>query len=250
VFTLEWKGTEPAIVFIHGFLQSSAYWVPSLDRVAEHGIRSFAIDLPGFGASARLGGPHTMAGLADALALQFDSWGVGQVALVGGSMGGVVAQHFTLRHNERVERLLLVATGGFTPNAALALEKAEALGAAKWNEETVTPVVDGFFHQRPSASALAEYRQIAMSASQKAAVEAARSNATNRTFDQLASIRVPTMIIQGRYDRARTPEHGAEMRDRIAGSILAVIENAGHTPQLEQPQLFHEVALPFLLQQR
>ena len=250
VFTLERKGTEPAIVFIHGFLQSSAYWVPSLDRVAEHGIRSFAIDLPGFGASARLGGPYTMAGLADMLALQFDSWGVRQVALVGGSMGGVVAQHFTLRHSERVERLLLVATGGFTPNAALALEKAEALAAAKWNEETVTPVVDGFFHQRPSASVLAEYRQIAMSASQKAAVEAARSNASNRTFDQLASIRVPTMIIQGRYDRARTPEHGAEMRNRIAGSILAVIEDAGHTPQLEQPQLFHEVALPFLLQQR
>ena len=191
-----------------------------------------------------------MAGLADALALQLDSWGVRQVALVGGSMGGVVAQHFTLRHGERVERLLLVATGGLTPNAALALEKVEALGAANWNEETVTPVVDGFFHQRPSASVLAEYRQIAMSASQKAAVEAARSNATNRTFDQLASIRVPTMIIQGRYDRARTPEHGAEMRDRIAGSILAVIEDAGHTPQLEQPQLFHEVALPFLLRQR
>ena len=250
MFTLERKGTEPAIVFVHGFVQSSAYWAPSLDRVAEHGIRGFAIDLPGFGASAGVAGPYTMAGLADALALQLDSWGVRQVALVGGSMGGVVAQHFTLRHTERVERLLLVATGGFTPNVALALEKADALGAAKWNEETVTPVVDGFFHQRPSASVLAEYRQIAMSASQKAAVEAARSNATNRTFDQLASIRVPTMIIQGRYDRARTPEHGAEMRDRIAGSILAVIEDAGHTPQLEQPQLFHEVALPFLLQQR
>jgi 3-oxoadipate enol-lactonase len=250
VFTLERKGTEPAIVFVHGFLQSSAYWARGLDRVAEHGIRGFAIDLPGFGASAGLAGPYTMAGLADALALQLDSWGVRQVVLVGGSMGGVVAQHFTLRHNDRVERLLLVATGGFTPNAALALEKADALGAANWNEETVTPVVDGFFHQRPSASVLAEYRQIAMSASQKAAVEAARSNATNQIFDQLASIRAPTMIIQGRYDRARTPEHGAEMRDRIAGSILAVIEDAGHTPQLEQPQLFHEVALPFLLQQR
>ena len=86
-----------------------------------------------------------------------------------------------------------------------------------------------------------------MSASQTAAVEAARSNATNRTFDNLASIRVPTMIIQGRHDRARTPEHGADMRDRIAGSVLAVIEDAGHTPQLEQPERFHELALPFLL---
>jgi pimeloyl-ACP methyl ester carboxylesterase len=55
------------------------------------------------------------------------------------------------------------------------------------------------------------------------------------------------MIIQGRHDRARTPEHGAQMRERIAGATLAVIEDAGHTPQLEQPDAFHDIALPFLL---
>lgn len=250
MFALERNGAGTPIVFVHGFCQSSAYWAPSLDRVAEKGVRGFAIDLPGFGASAGLDGPYTMVGLADALALQLDSWGIRQVVLVGGSMGGVVAQHFVLRHVDRVQRLLLVATGAFTPNEALALEKADVLSAAKWSEETITPVVDGFFHQRPSASMLAEYRKIAVSASQKAAVEAARSNATNRTLDQLALIRVPTMIIQGRHDRARTPEHGAEMRDRIAGSELAVIEDAGHSPQVEQPERFHELALPFLLQQR
>jgi pimeloyl-ACP methyl ester carboxylesterase len=58
---------------------------------------------------------------------------------------------------------------------------------------------------------------------------------------------VPTLIVQGRHDRARTPEHGTEMRKRIAGSRLEVIEEAGHTPQLEQPDAFHAVALPFLL---
>jgi pimeloyl-ACP methyl ester carboxylesterase len=156
-------------------------------------------------------------------------------------MGGVVAQHFALRHPARVLRLLLVATGGFTPNAALALEKADALSRAPWTEETVVPIVDGFFHRRPSDEKIAGYRRIALSASQKAAVEAARSNANNRSFDSLASIRVPTMIVQGRFDRARTPEHGAEMRDRIAGSVLEVIEDAGHTPQLEQPEAFHQV---------
>ena len=40
------------------------------------------------------------------------------------------------------------------------------------------------------------------------------------------------------------------MRERIAGSVLQVIEDAGHTPQLEQPDRFHDVALPFLLQGR
>ncbi len=162
-------------------------------------------------------------------------------------MGGVVAQHLALRHPDRLHRLLLVATGAVTANEAVALEKADGLAAAVWNEETVTPIVDGFFHQRPPPSKLAEYRKIALSASQPAAVEAARSNAVNRTLDELGAIRVPTMIIQGRHDRARTPEHGAEIRDRIAGSRLAVIEGAGHTPHLEQPEAFHEAALPFLL---
>src|SRR5439155_2113974 len=118
--------------------------------------------------------------------------------LCGGSMGGVVAQHFALRHPARVKRLLLVATGGFTPNAPLALEKADALAAAPWVEETIVPIVDGFFHKRPSVEKIAEYRKIALSASQTAAVEAARSNAINRSFDSLGSIRVPTMILQGR----------------------------------------------------
>jgi pimeloyl-ACP methyl ester carboxylesterase len=251
MFAVERKGTEPAIVFVHGFCQSLAYWAPTLDRVAQYGVRGVAVDLPGFGASSQENGPYTMEGLADALAAQLGVWDVSNpIVLVGGSMGGVVAQHFTLRHPQRVERLLLVATGGFTPNVPLALEKADALSTAAWNEATVTPVVGGFFHRPPSAAALAEYKKIAVSASQTAAVEAARSNATNRSFDDLASIRVPTMIIQGRHDRARTPEHGADMCDRIDGCVLAVIEDAGHTPQLEQPERFHEVALPFLLHGR
>lgn len=250
MFARERKGADPPIVFVHGFCQSSAYWAPTLDRVAEHGVRGFAVDLPGFGASAGLGGPYTMAGLADALAMQLEAWGIGEVILAGGSMGGVVAQHFALRHGQRVQRLLLVATGGFTADVNLALEKADLLAAAKWDEATVTPIVDGFFHQRPLASSLAEYRKIALSASHAAAVEAARSNAINRTFDHLASISVPTMIVQGRHDRARTPEHAAAMRDRIPGSVLAVMEEAGHTPQLEQPALFHDIALPFLLERR
>ena len=247
MFALERKGGGPAVVFVHGFCQSSAYWAPSLERVAERGVHGLAVDLPGFARSAKIPGPYTMAGLADALARELDERGQREVVLVGGSMGGVVAQHFALRHAARVVRLLLVATGGFTPNVALALEKADALAAGPWNEEAVAPIVDGFFHQRPPAAQVAEYRRIALSASQPAAVEAARSNAVNRTFEELAAIRVPTLIIQGRHDRARTPEHGAEMRDRIAQSVLAVIEDAGHTPQLEQPQRFHDLALPFLV---
>ena len=247
MFAIERKGGNPVVLFVHGFCQSSAYWAPTVERLVGAGAGAIAPDLPGFGASADQPGPYSMAALADRLTAQLDAWGAPRVVLVGGSMGGVVAQHLVLRHPERVERLLLVATGAMTGDEATALKKADALEAAEWNEQTVSPIVDGFFYQRPSASSLAEYRNIALSASQRAAVEAARSNAVNRTVEELRSIRVPTLIIQGRHDVARTPEHGVQMSDRIAGSRLAVLEGAGHTPHLEQADAFHEIAMPFLL---
>jgi pimeloyl-ACP methyl ester carboxylesterase len=121
------------------------------------------------------------------------------------------------------------------------------MARAPWDETTVIPIVDGFFYRRPSVAQVMRLRRIALSASHHAAVEATRSNAQSNTMDRLASIRVPTLIVQGRHDRARTPEHGALMRERIADSQLVVIEDAGHTPQLEQPRAFHDVALAFLV---
>jgi len=129
---------------------------------------------------------------------------------------------------------------------AAGLARADAVAAAPWDAATVEPVVRGFFRELPPPERLAELRRIALMASHAAAVEAARSNAGSRTLERLAKIRVPTLIIQGRYDRARTPEHGAAMRDRIPGSRLVVLESSGHTPQLEEPEEFHAVALPFL----
>jgi pimeloyl-ACP methyl ester carboxylesterase len=250
MYTIERKGSSPPVVCVHGYCQSSTFWEPTLDRLARSGVHGLAVDLPGFAASAAEPGPYTMEGLADALAAFLDHRRLDRIVLVGGSMGGVVAQHFVLRHPSRVSRLLLVATGPYTADPAGALAKAAVMEAGPWDEATVTPIVNGFFYQPPPAPELARLRQVALMASKTAAVEAARSNATSRTLERLGEIRIPTLIIQGRHDRARTPEHGAEMRDRIAGSRLEIIEGAGHTPHLEQPDKFHQIAVPFLLADR
>jgi pimeloyl-ACP methyl ester carboxylesterase len=244
---VERTGTAPPIVCVHGYCQSSAYWVPTLDRLAAHGVQCFAVDLPGFGASSAVAGPYTVEELADALARLLDAKGISKIFLVGGSMGGVVAQHFVLRHPTRIERLLLVATGAYTADPAGALAKADAMERAAWREETVAPLVNGFFRQPPPDTEQAAYRRIALLASQQAAVEAGRSNARSHTLDRLGEIKVPTLIVQGRHDRARTPGHGAEMCDRIPNARLEVLEQSGHTPQIEEPAYFHAIALPFLL---
>ena len=244
---IERVGRPPAVVCVHGYCQSAVYWEPTLERLAQFGARGIAVDLPGFAQSANNPGPYTMEGLADALARFLDGRKLVSVVLVGGSMGGVVAQHFALRHPGRVLRLLLVATGAYTADPEGALAKADALAATAWGEDAVTPIINGFFWRTPPEPGLAHLRQIAAMTAQAAAIEAARSNARSRTLERLSEIHVPTLIIQGRYDGVRTPEHGAEMRDRIRGARLEILESSGHTPHLEEPEAFHRIALPFLL---
>jgi pimeloyl-ACP methyl ester carboxylesterase len=53
----ERSGRPPVVVCIHGYCQSSAFWAPTLERIAQRGRHALAVDLPGFGGSAGLPGP-------------------------------------------------------------------------------------------------------------------------------------------------------------------------------------------------
>jgi pimeloyl-ACP methyl ester carboxylesterase len=189
-----------------------------------------------------------MEAYADSVAQFLDDRNLTQIVLVGSSMGGVVAQHFALRHPAKLLRLLLVSTGAVMADPVTALAKADAIAAAPWDEDAVRPFVQGFFRKPLSAKDFDRYREIALMASHQAAIEAFRSNARSSTLDRLHQITAPCLIIQGRHDQARTPEHGADMCDRIPGARLEVLEESGHTPQLEEPEAFHKIALPFLVE--
>ena len=145
VYCLEQPGAEPAVLCVHGYCQSSAYWAPTLERLAQAGVRGLAPDFPGFGASAGLPGPYTMEAYADGLAALLDARGLERMVLVGGSMGGVVAQHFALRHPARLTRLLCVATGAVMADPAGGLARSMAVATAPWDETAVRPIVAGFF---------------------------------------------------------------------------------------------------------
>ena len=244
---IERAGKPPVVLCVHGYCQSSAYWAPTVERIAQQGGHGIAVDLPGFAGSAGVSGPYTMEAYADALAALLDARGIERVVVVGGSMGGVVAQQFALRHSARLERLLLVATGAYTGDPEGALAKAEGLAGKPWDESAVRSIVQGFFHSPPSEERFSELLGIAAMASHQAAIEAARSNAGTRALERLGEIKAPTLIIQGRHDRSRTVAHGEEMQTAITGARLEVLENSGHTPQLEEPDAFHCLALPFLV---
>ena len=151
-----------------------------------------------------------------------------------------------LRHPDRVVRLLLVATGAFAADPAAGIARSELLITAPWDDALARLITGGFFYREMPAPWMEEARRIALAAARPAAVEAARANALSNTFEGLAQIGVPVQIIQGRCDAARTPEHGAVMLARLRDGRLRVLEGSGHTPQLEEPDAFDPIALPFL----
>ncbi len=127
-----------------------------------------APDLAGFGRSNDLPGPYSMEAYADALAAALQRQRIARVILVGGSMGGVVAQHFALRHPNQLERLLLVATGAFTLDPEGALAKADVLANAAWDVVTTDSVIKGFFYRPLPPERTSTIRDIALMAAQPA----------------------------------------------------------------------------------
>lgn len=100
----------PPVVLIHGWAYDSlATWHRVIPLLAED-LRVIAVDLRAHGKSDRVRERFEIEDLADDVEAVLDALGVGRVAVVGYSMGGMVAQALTRRHPARVERLVLGAT--------------------------------------------------------------------------------------------------------------------------------------------
>lgn len=100
-------GRGPAVVFVHGLGGFAESWRPTMDALSgRHTV--LALDLPGFGRSAKPNGRYDLEFFAAALHGFLDAMGLPQATLVGHSLGGAVAVACALTRPLRVERLALL----------------------------------------------------------------------------------------------------------------------------------------------
>jgi pimeloyl-ACP methyl ester carboxylesterase len=109
----ESRDDAPAVVLIHGLLDWHRAWNPVTARLVAAGFRVLAVDLPGHGLSGRSDVPYTLEWNARVIGSWFDVAEVRNASVVGHSYGGGVAQMLCLTHAHRMDRLGLVAPGGF-----------------------------------------------------------------------------------------------------------------------------------------
>jgi len=253
------SGDGPAVLFIHGLAGSHRNWSHLFDKLrVDH--RVVAPDLFGHGASAKPMGDYSLGAHAATLRDLLDHLGIDRVTLVGHSFGGGIAMQFCYLFPERVERLVLVSSGGLGRDVS-ALLRSATLPGAEWvlplvasgwvrgRAESVGHLL-GKVGWRASADMTEAWRgftSLADADSRRAFLATTRSvidpggQTVNAKDNLLTAITIPTLIVWGTQDRMIPAWHATTALKGIAGSRIEMFEGAGHFPHLEDPERFAEL---------
>jgi pimeloyl-ACP methyl ester carboxylesterase len=245
------RGRGLPLLFIHGYPLNRTLWEPQIDDLS-YTARVLTVDLRGHGESDPMPGPYPMDMLADDCISLLDALGITRpIVICGLSMGGYVTFAFYRRYAARVAGLILTATragadsseskANRDKSAVLAQEKgadviAEAMLPRLLSPKTLTT--------RPEL--VNRVRKIMRGIS----VDGIVGDLTGMrdrldSTPLLTQINIPTLIIYGADDQIIPLSEVEFMHQAIINSELKIIPDAGHLPNLEQPELFNQVVKEF-----
>ena len=257
-------GEGPAIMLIHGVAGSSEQWEPAM-RLLARDFTVLAPDLLGHGRSAKPRGDYSLGAYAAGLRDLTVALGIDSATVVGHSLGGGIALQFAYQFPERTDRLSLVSSGGLGREVHFLLRAATLPGS-----ELVLPLisndrvrdagtaVSGFLGRLglrtgPDIAEFARgYATLADADSRRAFLHTLRAvidhggqrvNATDRLY--LAED-MPTLIVWGRRDPIIPVRHAGTAHRGMPGSRLEVFDDAGHFPQLDEPDRFADALGDFI----
>ena len=244
-------GTGVPLLFVHAFPLNRTMWAPQVSALVER-CRCVAADLRGFGDSSVLP-PYSMDQYADDLAHLLDQLRIDQVTLVGCSMGGYASFAFWRRHRNRVRALVLADTRAGADSEETRAKRRQLIEVARTEGSTavanlqIPSLVGKTTRERQPDTYDAVHRVMAQAPVEGiiGAIESMMLRPDSSAT--LATIDVPTLIIVGEEDVPTPVKEARAMHERIAGSRLEIIAQAGHLCNLERPAAFNHLLTEFLV---
>lgn len=245
-------GSGPPLVLLHGAWGGArAHWLPVWETLARH-HRVIAPELPGIVRDSGSGDPKGhIADYADWVVDLLDALQVDKAAVAGNAFGAAVAWYLAVQHPARCRALALVDGGPPAPRGGLlrglllhsALLRRLALSQLRQRDYSLAALRNAF---HDAAKVPDEIRYALGSPDER--VVAQMLGMTLRSAVPAAVPRQPVLIVWGAEDRleGHPPAAGRALHERVPGSRLVLVEQAGHLPQVEQPQAFLDALLPFL----
>ncbi|SEB05931.1 alpha/beta fold hydrolase [Variovorax sp. YR216] len=245
---LQGNPKHPAVVMTHSILSSAAMWDEQAALLAGQGWYVVRVDATGHGDSpAPKAEAVTMDGLAADTVAVLDALDIARAHYVGLSLGAMSGFGLGIGHGARLLSLVLCDGRADAPPAV----------AAPWDERIAiaeqrgtcaplaAPTIERWFG-KPFVMAntgIAErFEAIAARTSIKGFVGCARAIQGLDYLADLAGIATPMTLIVGSNDGV-LPEAMRDLQQRIAGSVLETIAEAGHLPNVDQPAAFNAALL-------
>lgn len=249
----EVDGAGPDLVLIHGVGSRASDWEFVAERLTDR-YRVIRYDLRGHGASDAPAGPYRIDQMVDDLVRVLDSHGAGCPAVVGFSLGGLVAQGFALAHPDRVRKLALLSTvAGRTEDERARVEGRLKFISSSHPADYFDQSVDRWFTPafREANPGIIAGRKATVQAMDQAAYAAAYQVLALTDFaDQLHRISAPTLVATGEHDIGSSPRMAWLMAERIPGARLEILEGLRHSILLEAPDRVAALLLDFLADAR
>ncbi len=244
------EGKTP-IIFLHGYPFDKTMWKGQLDFLKES-YRVIACDIRGFGKSTDEESHLSINMFGNDLIAFMDALSINKAIVCGLSMGGFITLNTQKRLPNRFEALILCDTQCVADTVEVKgkrlkiIDEIEMNGEADFNEGFIKSVFhkDSLINNEELVETL---RTVVFSNSQHIITMGLTALAErSETCSTLKEISIPTLIICGREDEVTPLDQSKFMNANIKGSILRVIDNAGHVSNLEQPDEFNKHLLSFL----
>jgi pimeloyl-ACP methyl ester carboxylesterase len=245
------------VVLVHGFSSPMLIWEPTFAGLVKAGYRVLRYDLYGRGYSDRPALNYNIdlfdKQLVDLLAaLKIED----AVNLFGLSMGGPIAVNFTARHPQKVHKLGLIDPAGFPmkSDTGVFLLKIPLLGESMMNKYgermLVAGLMDDFHHPENHPDYTAQYvEQLKYRGFKQAILSTIRNNVTSgsaQAYHQVGQQKRDILLIWGQEDRIIPFRVCEKIRAALPQAEFHLIEDAGHIPHYEKPEVVNPLIIDFL----
>ena len=236
--TRELDSLRESVIFVHGTGQDHSIWVLPTRYFARHDRNVLAVDLPGHGRSG--GAPlATVEAIADWLIAVLDAAGLDRAAIVGHSLGSLVAIAAAARHPDRVRAIALIgSTLPMRVSEALleaarsdrheAIDMLTIWGLSKAAQMGGNPV--------PGNWILGTGQRLMERASP--GVIYSDLNACNEYsdgFEHAAAVRCPALLILGERDQLTPARTATRLAEALPNAETVILKGCGHAMLAEQP---------------
>jgi pimeloyl-ACP methyl ester carboxylesterase len=242
---------KPSVVFVHGAANDHSVWALQSRYFAYHGWNVVAVDLRGHGKSEGTA-CSTIEQLVGWLVRFLDAAGIERAALVGHSMGSLVALHAAAAHPSRVTQLVLVGTSVPMPVSE------PLLATSKANDHVAYEMINVFAHSAGAQIGGNRVPGLWMLGNNMRLMERSGPGVLHADFracnsyasglEDATKVVCPTLLVLGKRDLMTPLKAAKEITSKLKYARSVILESAGHALMAERPDEVLDALVDFLAQ--